>query len=1272
MVFTRGAVLGATTILLAMAGAMPAQDTPGGRGLVFVVLRQQPQKAIFERTRNAAELGRAMLEGRYRLASQGSAAGSQEARRAREAVDQFEVETRQAAFREIRQAIDAEQGEIAAVAAAAGGRNIRRYSGVNMISVDIPVSALDLLRSDPRVAEILPVEKHEALLNASVPELGTPSFWNNGYTGQGQAVAVFDSGVRTDHPAFNGVSITSRVFLDGGSSDSCFGDDASSVEDKVGHGTHVAGIVVSRGTASYPAYVGVARGLGTLYNVKIAFLEKSGTGCTAGSAISYSTDVFQALDWLVSSTPINIVNYSYGSTTGSDDDSSARTWDRYTDNFGLTAAVAAGNNGPRSMTVNTPGTAYNIISVANWVTRGTISSSSSRGTTAGGRYKPDIAAPGTSIESTSYTWDTGPQFVTKTGTSMATPHIAGAAAVLQSAGVASGLATKAVLLNTTDNVGWASDHGWGYANLDTAWNQHGYALGSLTASGSAGSKQFYRAAVAGDFRATVVWNRHVSSSTSQFNNINLYLYNASSSSLLSSSETMLQNVEQVSANGFTGEVVVKPRMATASLAGVSSEPYALAMSASTWELAAAPVLGGSCAGPSSVVVGQAFQLVCTATNNGDLGAFGVTGQITWPSGFTGPSQVVFGYVAGGSSSSLTLDVTAGPAAMYTLQAGLSSTSFGETFTGTIAFTLQALTGIQITTASPLPSGVVGASYSVTLAASGGISPYNWSLLSGALPAGLNLNAAGVIGGTPTAACASCEFTLAVSDSASLFASKMFVLTVDEPLSITTASPLPPVMVGSAYSTTLTASGGIAPYSWDRSGGSLPAGLGLGATGIISGTPTAECSPCTFTARVTDSQGHTASAVFSITSGAALTIASSPLLEAGTVGVYYSASLTANGGFPPYTWFVPAGSLPSGLALNTSGKITGTPAAACDSCEFSVRVTDSFGWSSSKLLTLTVAAALAITTNSRLPEGVVGVAYSASLSATGGAPPYTWSVTSGSLPSGLSLGVDGVIGGTPLEACSVCKFTSRVTDSASFSATKEFSISISLPPAPPVSFTGLNGTVSAADQPSFNVLLGAPYSLPITVTLELTFTPGTASQTDDPSIQFSTGGRSVTFTIPAGQTTASDVSLRLQTGTVAGAIVVSATINAGGRDITPSPLPFVTLTVQPSAPVITSVQTVRTSSGFQVKITGYSTTREMVQAAFAFTAAANATLATSSIMVPLGASFSSWYSEAASSQFGSQFLYTQFFTVQGDANAVGAVSVALINSAGASVTVTSGL
>ena len=163
--------------------------------------------------------------------------------------------------------------------------------------------------------------------------------------------------------------------------------------------------------------------------------------------------------------------------------------------------------------------------------------------------------------------------------------------------------------------------------------------------------------------------------------------------------------------------------------------------------------------------------------------------------------------------------------------------------------------MTITTASPLPAGTVGIAYSQTFAAAGGTAPYtNWVVTVGTLPANLLLNAAtGALTGTPTTAGTS-NFTIQVTDSAAVTATKAFSLTINPAaLTITTASPLPAGTVGIAYSQTFAATGGTPPYTnWVVTVGTLPANLLLNAaTGALTGTPTT-AGTSNFTIQVTDS------------------------------------------------------------------------------------------------------------------------------------------------------------------------------------------------------------------------------------------------------------------------------------------------------------------------------------------------------------------------------------------------------------------------------------
>jgi hypothetical protein len=191
--------------------------------------------------------------------------------------------------------------------------------------------------------------------------------------------------------------------------------------------------------------------------------------------------------------------------------------------------------------------------------------------------------------------------------------------------------------------------------------------------------------------------------------------------------------------------------------------------------------------------------------------------------------------------------------------------------------------------------------------------------------------------------------------------------------------------------------------------------------------------------------------FTILKGAAAPTITTSTLPDGTVGSAYSSTVAAIGGTAPYTFALPSGQLPAGLALTpSSGLISGTPNGAPGTSAFTVSVTGQDGLSSTKGLSIRVANPLALTTTS-LPNGTIGAAYSQGLAATGGATPYTWSAVAGALPAGLSLNTStGTISGTPT-AAGTASFTAKVTDSGSPQRSDQRALSITIAGTAPGAF-----------------------------------------------------------------------------------------------------------------------------------------------------------------------------------------------------------------------------
>jgi chitinase len=175
---------------------------------------------------------------------------------------------------------------------------------------------------------------------------------------------------------------------------------------------------------------------------------------------------------------------------------------------------------------------------------------------------------------------------------------------------------------------------------------------------------------------------------------------------------------------------------------------------------------------------------------------------------------------------------------------------------------------------------------------------------------------------------------------------------------------------------------------------------------------------------------------SITLPPAVTV-STTTLPSATVGTYFYSYLAASGGTKPYTWTITSGKLPTGMTLNASnGGITGTPGIG-GAFTFTVKITDANGSAATKSLTLNVGVAPLTVTTASLPTATLGTYFYSYLAASGGAKPYTWAITSGKLPTGMTLNAsNGGITGTP-GAVGSFTFTVRVTDTKGTAAAKSF-------------------------------------------------------------------------------------------------------------------------------------------------------------------------------------------------------------------------------------------
>jgi hypothetical protein len=528
----------------------------------------------------------------------------------------------------------------------------------------------------------------------------------------------------------------------------------------------------------------------------------------------------------------------------------------------------------------------------------------------------------------------------------------------------------------------------------------------------------------------------------------------------------------------SGTIHAADASAGAAQAAVTTAYNALAAQATTSDLTGQD-LGGLVLGPGVYNFASSAQLTGTLTLNagGDPNAvfiFKIGSTLTTASGARvlingGSACNVFWQVGSSATLGSTTALLGNIVALTSITLNTNASIVGRAFARNGAVTLDTNTVnasaclgaapcpvINISPAT-LPSGQVGVAYNQTLTASGGTGPYTFSVQSGTLPAGLTLTAGGVLSGTPTAA-GSSTVTIQATDAASCPGVITYTLVISAaacPVITLSPATLPSGIVGVAYSQTITGSGGTAPYTFSVLSGTLPAGLSLSAAGVLSGTPTTVASS-TVTIQALDAAGCPGVITYAIVIGAAscpvLTL-SPATLPSGIVGTAYTQAITASGGTAPYTFTVLTGTLPAGLSLSAAGVLSGTPTTV-GSSTVTIQALDAAGCPGVITYVIVIGAAscpVLTLSPATLPSGIVGTAYSQTITATGGTAPYTFSVLTGTLPAGLSLSAAGVLSGTPTTVGS-STVTIRALDAAGCPAVIAYTITIATPvPTMPQTF-----------------------------------------------------------------------------------------------------------------------------------------------------------------------------------------------------------------------------
>ena len=326
-------------------------------------------------------------------------------------------------------------GSITTMVKNAGAKVTMGSPKLGIVAAELPFNTIDhsyqSLVARPDVKRIWLDGKVHIELNESVPLIGAPDLWEAGYNGTGIKIAILDTGIDATHPDLDDLDddpnttdpkvIVAEDFTTDGFT-----------EDLHGHGTHCASVAAGTGNASDYLYTGVAPGA-NLFNIKVLTAEGSGYDSWIINGIVYAT---LGPDGIANTgDEADILSMSFGADwngDGTDPQSLAIDW--ATDQ-GVICVVAAGNIGPQMFTVGTPAVAQKAITVGASTKADAMADFSSRGPSADFRLKPDVVAPGVGIIAaravgTSMGSPIDDFYTGASGTSMATPHVAGAAALI--------------------------------------------------------------------------------------------------------------------------------------------------------------------------------------------------------------------------------------------------------------------------------------------------------------------------------------------------------------------------------------------------------------------------------------------------------------------------------------------------------------------------------------------------------------------------------------------------------------------------------------------------------------------------------------------------------------------------------------------------------------------------------------------------------------------------------------------------------------------------
>ncbi|MFK8016193.1 MAG: S8 family serine peptidase, partial [Gammaproteobacteria bacterium] len=579
----------------------------------------------------------------------------------------------------------------------------------NMVILTIAADMVEQVGKIPgvmRVVEDSMMEGH--LSNADRSTMVDPAdssltgLWDLGLNGGIYDPAIIDSGLDDLHPGMIDSTTPLRDnfctwYLVAANGSASF-NDAFTCDDLNGHGTHVAGIVGSKGSANFPNNLGIAYGVEKLVNLKAGFNN------TANRSSMFWSDKYNIVNRALYDTgaligdpfadDVDGMNLSYGGDTTLDDTDGSRFWDSVISTYSdLPVTISAGNSGPSNTLFSDPAVSYNAITVANFNDRGSssrnddiINAGSTVGPTASNRRKPDIAAPGTSIGAPSHNWETGADDVNFTGTSMAAPMVLGVIMDLADAGVFDEVSVKALLINTaqknlagmnieSDSDGWDPQIGWGAMNAYAAYfHRFDVFVDAVTPRDTDGDYQLYKGSmrdegIAGEGRdrATMVWNREATYLTSappseffSLVDLNLRLYRESNNGLIDNDLDANDNVHQVRINSGAADtdVVINAYSWSTSFShGDATQSYALATEDNFVRVDHPATFQGIALWPTEVEPNEVFEIQFWLRNDSEVASHNNVFNLELPAGFTLLSGVDTQNVGSAASGGITSTAT---------------------------------------------------------------------------------------------------------------------------------------------------------------------------------------------------------------------------------------------------------------------------------------------------------------------------------------------------------------------------------------------------------------------------------------------------------------------------------------------------------------------------------------------------------------------------------------------------------------------------------------